>query len=278
MGTGLTMKHTDDTVESMNDSAESEAQEEGGPGRWLMLIHQVPPKPDYLRVKIRRRLQRIGAAPLKSTVYVLRNTAEALEDFQWLAREIAGVGGSAVVCEVSFIEGITDEEMEAMLDSDTSEMNEERAQLAQRVEPGRTWVTREGVFVDRIASAWLIRRFIDPEATFKFVPARGYVPGRGELRFDMFDAEYTHEGDRCTFQTLLARFGLRDRALEAIGEIVHDIDCKDEQFNRPETAGVTSLLRGITRSYDDDLARLERGGSVFDDLYASFRSPSARTR
>ena len=68
---------------------------------------------------------------------------------------------------------------------------------------GRTWVTREGVHVDRIASAWLIRRFIDPEASFKFVPSKGYQPGPGELRFDMFEAEFTHEGDRCTFEVLL---------------------------------------------------------------------------
>jgi hypothetical protein len=238
----------------------------------------VPPKPDYLRVKIRRRLQRIGAVPLKSTVYVLRSTAESLEDFQWLAREIVGVGGSAVVCEASFIEGISDEEVEAMFDAGADEMEEERAQPLHRVEPGRTWVTREGVYVDRIASAWLIRRFIDPEATFKFVPARGYEPRRGELRFDMFDAEYTHEGERCTFQTLLAKFGLADRALAAIGEIVHDIDCKDEQFGRAETAGVASLIRGITRTHDDDAARLARGSNVFDDLYAALRTKPSRTR
>lgn len=68
---------------------------------------------------------------------------------------------------------------------------------------GRVWVTRTGVHVDRIASAWLVKRFIDPEATFKFVPAKGYVPEPGELRFDMFDAEFTHEGDRCTFEVLV---------------------------------------------------------------------------
>jgi hypothetical protein len=131
-------------------------------------------------------------------------------------------------------------------------------------------VTREGVFVDRIGSAWLIRRFIDPAARFKFVPARGYRPEPGELRFDMYDAEYTHEGERCTFQTLLARFGLRDPALEAIAEIVHDIDCKDEQFGRPETQGVARLLRGIADDTPGDAERLERGGRLFDDLYAAF--------
>ncbi len=123
--------------------------------------------------------------------------------------------------------------------------------------------------MDRIASAWLIRRFIDPRARFKFVPARGYRPRAGELRFDMFDAEYTHEDDRCTFETLVHRFGLRPHALGAIGEIVHDIDCKDDRYGRAETAGVASLLRGLARTAADDDERLERGAAIFDDLYAS---------
>ena len=76
---------------------------------------------------------------------------------------------------------------------------------------GRTWVTRKGIHVDRIASAWLIRRFIDPEARFKYVEARGYAPAAGELRFDMFDAEFTHEGDLCTFEVLLARWAAGTR-------------------------------------------------------------------
>jgi hypothetical protein len=237
-----------------------------------MLIHQVPPKPDYLRVKIRRRLQRIGAVGLKSTVYLLRHTDEAIEDFQWLGREIIALGGTAVLCEASFIEGITDEEIEAMLEAESgSDDSETRPSAIERVEPGRTWVTRRDVHVDRIASAWLIRRFIDPEARFRFVPARGYVPRRGELRFDMFDAEYTHEGERCTFQTLLARFGLKDRALTTLGEIVHDIDCKDERFGRAETAGVRTLIRGIVAGHDDDDVRIERGAAALDDMYASFR-------
>ena len=250
----------------MNDSHGPFAQ-----ARWLLLIHQLPPKPDYLRVKMRRRLSRMGAALLKSTVYVLPNRAEALEDFTWLAREIHAAGGSAMVCEARFVEGVGDEEIEAMLHAESIEPSAAGDQeRPERVAPGRTWVTRQGVFVDRIASAWLIRRFIDPEARFKFVPARGYRPEPGELRFDMFEAEYTHEGERCTFQTLVARFGLDDPALAAVGEIVHDIDCKDEQFGRPETQGVARLLRGIADGTEQDEARLERGGRLFDDLYAAF--------
>ena len=136
---------------------------------------------------------------------------------------------------------------------------------------GLTWVTRRDVYVDRIASAWLIRRFIDPKARFKFTGAKSYRPKRGEVRFDMFEAEYTHEGDRCTFETLLQRTGLRDRALRAIGEIVHDIDCKDEKFGRNEAPGVAALLKGLARVYPDDAVRLDRGAAAFDDLYASLR-------
>ena len=140
---------------------------------------------------------------------------------------------------------------------------------------GHTWVTRRDVFVDRIASAWLIRRFIDPKAKFKFTGAKSYPPKPGEVRFDMFEAEYTHEGDRCTFETLLQRAGIRDRALRIIGEIVHDIDCKDAKFGREEAAGVAALLRGLVRAYPDDATRLQRGGVAFDDLYASLSSPAA---
>src|SRR5215210_5422953 len=140
---------------------------------------------------------------------------------------------------------------------------------------GRTWVTRKGVRVDRIASAWLIRRFIDPEARFKFVPAKGYAPDPGELRFDMFEAEFTHEGDRCTFEVLLSRAGLDDPALRAIGEIVHDIDLKDEKFGREEAAGIAHLVEGIAAANKEDERRLARGAAVFDDFYEYFRRQRA---
>jgi hypothetical protein len=136
---------------------------------------------------------------------------------------------------------------------------------------GRVWVTRQGLHVDRIASAWLIRRFIDPQGRFKFVPAKGYVPQADEVRFDMFEAEFTHEGDRCTFEVLLARVGLADPALTTIGEIVHDIDLKDGKFGRDETSGIARLIEGVAMLSKDDGQRLERGATVFDDLYESFR-------
>ena len=240
---------------------------------WLLFLHQLPPKPDYLRVKVRRRLKGIGAALVKSTVYVLPNNDESLEDFQWLREEIEAAGGTALVAEAAFIAGISDEEIQAMLDAEApgSDERQSEANVSEALTPGNVWVTRSGVFVDRIASAWLIRRFIDPKARFKFVPARGYKPRAGELRFDMVGAEYTHVGEDCTFQTLLQRFDLDDHALDAIGEVVHDIDCKDETFARPETAGVHGLLRGIAEATDDDDLRLDRGAAVFENLYAFYR-------
>jgi hypothetical protein len=221
-------------------------------------------------VKVRRRLRRIGARLVKNSVYVLPLSDDALEDFQWLAREIAAEGGEAMVCEASFVAGITNEGLQSLFERRPA-LTGPAAQPPRRIEPGQIWVTRRNVFVDRIASAWLIRRFIDPRAEFKFVPSRGYAPRPGELRFDMFEAEYTHEGDRCTFETLLHQFGLTDPALRIVGEIVHDIDCKDAKYERAEASGVASLIEGTARTHLEDSARLERGGALFDDLYARFQ-------
>jgi hypothetical protein len=83
----------------------------------------------------------------------------------------------------------------------------------------------------------------------------------------MFDAEFTHEGDRCTFEVLLRRFALADKALHAVAEIVHDIDLKDQKFSREESAGIDHLIAGIAMAHKDDAVRLERAAAVFDDLY-----------
>ena len=237
---------------------------------WLLLIHQLPPKPDYLRVKVRRRLQRLGAMPLRGSVYVLPDTEEAREDFQWLLAEIRAEGGEAMLCRAAFLDGINDEELRAMFHPPAQAQEGGTAAATESVRPGRTWVTRRDVHVDRMATGWLIRRFIDPEAHFKFVAARGYAAEPAELRFDMYQAEYTHEGSACTFQVLLQRFGLQDPALRAIGEIVHDIDCKDARFERPETAGVAALLAGIVASEPDDVNRLTRSAPLFENLWRHF--------
>jgi hypothetical protein len=135
---------------------------------------------------------------------------------------------------------------------------------------GRTWVTRRGIHVDRIASAWLIRRFLDSKARFRFIDLK--EPRRsGEITFDMVGGDFTHEGDRCTFETMIVRTGLADRSLTQIAEIVHDIDLKDEKYGRSEAAGIERLLTGLVLANSADEARLDRGCVLFDELYQSFR-------
>lgn len=321
--------------------------------RWLMLIHQLPPKPDYFRVKIWRRLQRLGAVAIKNSVYVLPKNDQTQEDFQWVLREIVEGGGEASLCEARFVDGLTDDQVEALFqtarsseyaeiveqarrlaeiplperpieDSRRTQNEVDLARLKRRLAdvvgidffgaPGReaaeglvsgvaarmherrtgkqiavaarsrredlqekTWVTRKGIHVDRMASAWFIRRFIDSSARFKFVSPKGYKPLPGELRFDMFEAEFTHEGDRCTLEVLMERTGVNEPAVGRIAEIVHDIDLKDGKFGRQETPGIEQLIAGIAMAHKDDLARLERGCAVFDDLYEYFRRKSGRS-
>jgi DNA-binding transcriptional MerR regulator len=321
-----------------------------GPGKstsepgWLLLIHQIPPKPNYFRVKIWRRLQRLGAVGIKNSVYALPATEQAHEDLNWVLREIVEGGGDASLVEARFVEGLSGEQVKEMFraarDADYQELAKEArelarklprrsdltdekrvelegqlarlqkrvaevaavdfflgrareplegllAELAERLAPalpkaqhaataeekprGRTWVTRTGIHVDRMASAWLIRRFIDRDARFKFVASRDYRHHPGELRFDMFDGEYTHQGELCTFEVLLSRFEITDAALRPIAEMVHDIDLKDEKYGRPQTAGIELVVNGIAMAHREDEARLGRATAVFDDLYEYFK-------
>jgi hypothetical protein len=141
---------------------------------------------------------------------------------------------------------------------------------------GRIWITRQGVLIDRIASAWLILRFIDHHARFQFVSPAERLPD-DSLRFDMADAEFGHEGDRCTFETLAARFAPRDAALRHIAEIVHDLDINDTKFGRAEAPGVAQVIAGLTAAVRDDAARIQQGLWLFDCLHASLRPrPSPR--
>lgn len=239
----------------MNDSCESTPQESGS---WLLFLPQIPAKPDYFRVKVRRRLDQIGAILVKHGVYALPATEDAMEDARWLRGEILADGGDAMICRARFVEGFQDEALAPV------------RSMVERPPRGATWVTRTGVKVDRTASAWLIRAFIDPEARFAFVAPDGHRPSEGEVRFDMYEGEYTHEGDRCTFEVLLACFGLRDPALQAIAEIIHDLDCKDRKFDRPETPGVGAVLDGIFLAHEEDAARLAATAALYDGLYRRF--------
>lgn len=306
-----------------------------GPRDWLLLIPQLPAKPANLRVRVWRRLQAMGAAPLKNAVHALPARDDTRALFEELRAEITAGGGEALILEARLVEGMGDAELRAAFDAARDADYEELAREARTVAEaeyvsaadvrrlrkrldeiaaidffgahgrqaadaaislaevragqhpdvsgpgapaltrselkGRTWVTRRHVHVDRIASAWLIRRFIDPSPSFKFVDGKGYAPEPGELRFDMADAEFTHEGDRCTFETLVLRAGLDgDRALVALAEIVHDLDIADDKFGRPEAAGIAALVNGICAGTDDDVERIAQGSGALDGFYAHF--------
>jgi hypothetical protein len=303
--------------------------------RWLLLLHQIPPKPAYFRAQVLRRIAQLGALPVKNSAYLLPDNEDTVEDFEWLCQEITRQGGSAWLFRAEGLVGMSSDQIEEAFRELRRPELEELTQLAEAllrgmpaieearaaqakllhryeqirridffhsparrrleqllaeveaalhptaeacsggVEPGRVWVTRAGVKVDRIGSAWLIRRFLDPQAIFRFVNQKDYVHAAPEIRFDMLGGEFTHVGDQCTFEVLVSVHNLRQQhpGLQALAEIVHDIDLKDERYQRPETAGLARMLEGLcARTPDDDL-RIERGGMIFDNLYQSFVDP-----
>lgn len=132
---------------------------------------------------------------------------------------------------------------------------------------GARWVTRERPHVDRVASAWCIKRFIDSDATFGFV-REGEIPPDA-IPFDMVGAPYGHEGEDCTLETLVRRFRLRDPRLRRIAEIVHDADLEDGKFARPEAAGLDLAVRSLLAVSKDDAEVLARGTDLFDGIYAA---------
>lgn len=311
-----------------------------GSRRWLMLVHQLPPHPSNLRVRTWRRLQELGAVAVKQSVYVLPDTPESREDFEWLKVEIEGAGGEAVVYSADHVDAAAET---ALIDQFRQVRQQAYTELAgelqriQRAGPsrrdpsgrrrdlvryrerlaaiervdffgsagrdrvvtllgeleaaappgakekgrppaggptdtgqydGRVWVTRPRPGVDRMASAWLIRRFIDSKARFGFITD---VKSAGDaLPFDMFGAGFGHEGDRCTFETLLIRFGITDPAVARIAEIVHDLDLKDGKFGAPEAATLGIAIDGLQLSSIDDGILLDQGVTLFEALYRSF--------
>lgn len=310
--------------------------------RWCLLVHQLPPRPPYLRARIAQRLARVGAIPLKNSVYVLPFRPDALEDFQWIGAEAEGGGGDAFVFEARFTDGRESEALVSrfraarhaeyrVLASDLRRLEGggERApreaalnalgKLRRKLEEiaridffdapgrkevvaamgrlekkltrtrerqgkgdlpqaglrGRVWVTRRGIKIDRMATAWLVRRFVDPHARFRFVDPSAHERRPGEMLFDMAGGDLTHEGDRCTFETLVARAAIRDPAVARIAEIVHDIDIKDGKHGRPETSGIRTVVEGVIAGHAGDDERLARGAALLDDLYASFRAGKA---
>ena len=306
--------------------------------KWLLLVHQLPARPSNLRVHVWRRLQQVGAVSLRNSIYVLPNTAEAREDFDWIRAEIAGRGGQVSLLAADVVDGYTDDELEASFrDARTSDyealldvvsaltksvnartLRQRRAPLQRelakarerfmacraidffgspragdaqnaierlerelvqetgsesavsaldvRAFKSRVWLTRPRPGIDRMASAWLIRRFVAPDATFQF----GSLPARsGQLPFDMPDVEFGHHGSDCTFETLLRKFGIQDPAAVYVGQVVHDLDLKEARYGHPETATLGGLVEGLRETATDDTALLADGMRLIEALYRS---------
>jgi hypothetical protein len=319
--------------------------------RWLLFVHQLPSTPSNLRVRTWRRMQQLGALPVKQAVYVLPDSPGAREDFEWLKTEIKGAGGDATVFAADNVDTWSDD---ALVEEFRRSRQEAYATLTGEVErvlerlgaarrrrgtrapavhrllggfrqrlaaienvdffgsagrdrvmtllnqlderagttrptgvafhstgsvtpdayQGRLWVTRPRPGVDRMASAWLIRRFIDPRAIFDFAPDRDALSEQA-IPFDMFGVEFSHQGEACTFETLCAVFGIQDPAVARVAAIVHDLDLKDARYGAPEGATVGSVIEGLQLAQSDDQELLAQGITLFDALYRSFEQ-SAR--
>jgi hypothetical protein len=325
----------------------STAHRAGKRSRWLLLVHQLPTSPSRARVKTWRRLQQLGAVAIRNAVYVLPDSAQAREDFEWMKAEILANKGGASIFAADTIDSITDDEIVGAFRADRERSfeairtdarklmrngvrvgamrgtNLRRLQRAVRqlrdrftqvtasdlfgasgreetntsladleglvtvpatdvsdrsahddvLRPedyrGRTWLTRPRPGIDRAGSAWLIRRFIDPAARFTF----GERPQSGSSKsvpFDMYDVEFSHHGDRCTFEVLSERFGIEDAAVAQLGRLVHDLDLKETRYNMAEAATVGRLIDGLRQAYSRDEELLEHGIVLFEGLYRAF--------
>jgi hypothetical protein len=158
-----------------------------------------------------------------------------------------------------------DVEMLLLRLEETHQRPKTQPRLERRDFRDKIWLTRPRPEIDRVGSAWLVRKFIDPKAKIIFGNKRG--PNRRVLTFDMLDGDFSHDGDDCTFETLLRRFGIQDKAACKIAEMVHDADLGDDKFQRSECIGVDRVLKGWGREDVSDQEILRRGFQCFDALY-----------
>lgn len=236
-------------------------------------------------------LQRFSAARSADYVALAAEVRQEAEARQQLASRGSGRGAGArlaqlrqrlaEIARIDWSDAPGRAEVERLLERLESESGRPPAKASSSATVaelrGLTWVTRPDVYVDRIATAWLVRRFVDPKARFRFTAAPGRQRKTGEITYDVTGGDLAHEGERCTFQVLLDRLGLEDAGLRTIGEIVADIDLKDLRHGHPETAGVERLLSGLVARHVQDRDRLEKGAELFDALYAALRATPAAT-
>jgi hypothetical protein len=322
---------------------------------WLLLFYSIPANPVNNRVRIWRKLLKIGAVQLKGGVYILPFTEEHHEALQWLLSELSGLKGEGLLIKTDSIEPLSPEEIIALFNEQRRQEYQDLApkfdafsarirnlqvggkdkkpaslfkpyeklrndfdlvqhrdffssdkgvELAAQIQAirvqldefatirkgqkeravtdlpggktvrdysGMTWLSRTRPFVDRMASAWLIRRFIDTNATFAFreEPGLQELNKDKEVSFDVRNGDFTHVDDLCTFEVLLKSFGLEGKALTYLSEIVHDIDIKDGKFGVPEAHTVEMILKGIRNRALSDNETLEQGMAIFEALYLS---------
>lgn len=308
--------------------------------RWLLLAHQLPARRSNARVKTWRRLQQLGAVPSRHSVYVLPNTEQCREDFEWLRTEIVALGGEATVFAADAIsQGGTEDIVATFQETRTrhyralhqeiqrlaAKMRGRRGAADQRDQTARAvravrdrfdaleridffgaaardaaaaalaalerkavgaatarqapvpafkkgefkrrrWVTRRRPGVDRMASAWLIRQFIDPEAVFAFVDS----PAASDVPFDMYSGGFGHRGGLCTFEVLCEAFRIKAAPVARIAQIVHDLDLKENKYGAPEAAVIGRIIDGLRALHADDAALLAHGIGMFDALARSF--------
>jgi len=205
----------------------------------------------------------------------LENRKKLIEDFNRLAKEFELIRkidfffskkGAALEKRIKAVR----DEIKTFSPGEIAKPDKLIPQKDRKNYQGRIWVTRKRPYVDRMASAWLIRKFIDPKAVFRFIgdDQTGHLE-EGQVTFDMSSGELTHQGDLCTFEVLIKTFGLKDRVLKKMAEIVHQIDLKDEKHQAPEAKGVEELLKGLRKTVTNDGEILEKGMALFEMLYAS---------
>jgi hypothetical protein len=189
------------------------------------------------------------------------NADEAASELERLTRQFRGIR------EVDFFDSARGHDIAMLLRrAEGPKRSPKLEALDTKKYQGKTWLTRPRPEIDRVGSAWLIARFIDRKPRFVFAPKAEAVSNA--IPFDMLDAEFSHYGNSCTFETLVKRFGLSDKSLAKIGEMVHDADLDDARFQRVEAVGIDRVLKGWAKEGLADEEIMRRGFQCFDALHA----------
>lgn len=243
--------------------------------RWFLIQAHLPAGKSSGRVAIWRRLRKLGAVSLGGACWALPDGAENRESCEWIRRDLASLGGEALLFEARAVDEAVSSALSRRARGETvAAGGAPAADALSRLDPAqfrrRTWVTRPRPGVDRMASAWLIRRFVDPAARFEFDATDGGRRGKA-IPFDTFGAELGHQQGLCTFEVLARRFGVDDPAVQALARTVHAVDLHEPLPDGGEAALVERLVAGLRATHTDDHDLLAAGMAMFEALYASPR-------